>query len=435
MSGRLDDRLKAAARLLRPVPQGGVRFLLLHDPRTELADEATKPAGALLDPPNGPVEGSSFAASQPAARMVIAPVRADLRRLASLARGLNGSAADCLWAIQTCSKQELTLPPVGFEECWDQALIIAIVKAVLPDVYPDAEASRSVAALLTLRRDPRFSMMTPAWQVSALADLAWLASVDRPALTLPMLEPLKAIVSDIGLLRRSDTALVEFGGGPADPILTRALAALAFGGVNTAASVGRLGWETGQGECLLWLAPGTRQSPLMEIWHDGQPLLTTLPGASSATALLTDPPTPPRPLKVKRRDGGDTLTLEGACDGTIGRAACQWGRIVRLTPSRQHLEVEDWLLPSSPAPPILPQITGIQIVCGPGIAIDQLGRGRLSLHLPSGQSWLIDCPGLRWTSAPAPSAGQLNVLTAILPVAERPGTRSVKWSLSLQPAT
>lgn len=406
MSGPFEDRLKAAGRLLHPAVPPGTQFLQLHDPRP-VRDIGTD---------EGDIEA-----------------RPILDRVVMLAIGGTLRPQSVVWAVQACSKLELALQPQDLRSRWNQAVAIATIKTTLPAVYSDAETSRAIATLLAMRREPGFPMMAPAWQLQALADLAIIASADRATVTDPMLEPLKAFVSDLSLLRRGEAALVEFGGGPADPTLAGSLAALPYGGVSSTASVGRLSWQTPHGECLVWVGPSGLKSPVLEMWHDGRAVLTTAPQQATATALLTDPPLPPHPVRIKRRDDGQAMALEAICDGSHGRLLHQWGRIVRLIRSRDRVEVEDWLLATKPSPTTLPRIAGLQIVCPADLRIESAGPGAMSLSTPAGAVWLLEAQGLRWSVLPADPAVGIVVLTAALPVAERPGARSIKWSVTKQP--
>lgn len=406
MSHWFEDRLRAAARILTPTQAGAMKAAGVHamiDPRFEFD-----------------AKGSSFPRRPTKAREIF-------DRAVSLSCKEQPDPQTIAGLITGCSRLELELRHGGIEEEWERHLAIATIKSSFSGHFPHSEAQRSLTALVGLTAAFGFNCQAPAVQLECLADLATIASIDRPFVGEILLPAIQSLVAQLSMLRHGAAGLIEFGGGQADPNLAGRLAAQPHGALNRAGTFGRVDWEAFGVACTVWMGPAGANVPAIELWAGNQPLLTTEASGKFATSRTLEPAVVMQELSLRRRDTEVQYTLEAHCR-TAGKKPVndmQWGRTLKVSLVDCGLHGEDWMLPSRGATTALALRSRLTFVTGKGVDIERAGGGVWYLGAGSGPRWRLDAQGhnLSWT--PGEVVGLLQ-LDAGKPtrVAER-----LSWSL------
>jgi hypothetical protein len=401
-----EDRLRAAARILTPSQAGAKKaagIFAMIDPRFEFE------AG-----------GSRFLRRPSKAREIF-------DRAVALSCEGQPDPQTIAGLVTGCSRLELELRHGGVEEEWNRHLAIATIKTSFSSHFPRSEAQRSLTALAALAASFDFNCQAPALQLECLADLATIASIDRPFVGEILLPTIQSLVAQLSLFRHGNAGLIEFGGGQVDPNLASRLSAQAHGALNRAGTFGRVDWEAFGVACTVWMGPAGQKVPALELWVENQPLLTTAPAGKFATCRTLDPPIDMHELSLRRRDTEVQYTLEGQCRaaGKKPGTGMQWGRTLKVSLVDSGLYGEDWMLPdrgNTTAPTPRSRLT---FVIGEGVDIERASGGVWYLGAGSGPRWRLDAPGhtLSWT--PGETLGLLQVDAGRPPrVAER-----LSWSL------
>jgi hypothetical protein len=366
-----EDRLRATARLLTASQTGSLKTagaLAMIDPRLEFGSEGLKVPQATT---------KSRAAFDKAVALT----------------GRNGASAQSVGElISICSWLQLELRQSGFQQEWDRHLAIAAIKASLPGSFPDPEAIRSLTALAGLVSTTTFNHLPPAQQLECLADLATIASIDRPGLGDVLMPALKTLVSQLSMLRRGEAGLVEFGGGAPNPVLASRLIAQPHGALNRAGTFGRVDWDAFDTPCTAWMGPAGKHAPALEVWVADQPLLTTAPNADFATSRTFEPRIILQELSLKRRDTESHSTLEASCQTVAdkGAGALSWGRTLKVSLPDAGIYAEDWVLPSREAPTPNFNKSGLTFVLGRDVQLEQLAYGVWYLGGLEGPKWRLE---------------------------------------------
>jgi hypothetical protein len=364
----------------------------------------------------------------------VCPARALFDRLVS-SSGSPDSAQVIAEIVARAARLELFPATDTFAGVWDRLVLAAGLRLSLPGEYARTEAQNAIRLICEAVESPAFGLMQPPWQLYALADLATLASADRPGLVDRMMPTIRTLVSHLDMLKSGEAQLARFSTETASPLLLVRLADLPFGGVSGLASAGRIDWTCDSGpqsiRCTAWLAAAHDGAPALELWTDGRPLLTTHGPVGSSRALLEPKPVPDR-INVRRRDDDACVSLEASCEqARAGRNLLQWGRTVRASRATGTFTIEDWLLAPRDSPTDRPAYRASRLVLGPDVSVALAADNTGLLTDANGQCWHLHANG-----APlVPVAAEGGTAALALDVVPRNPTASTFPAIQLDPIT